>query len=396
MKRTLYLGLCVFVTCVAFFSPMAVAANEKPAPDQKEMNFAPRATSAILMEADTGTVLFEKNAHEKLPPASITKVMTLLLIMEALDRGEIKLTDKVRTSERAASMGGSQIFLQPGEEMTVDDMIKGIAIASGNDASVAMAEHLGGTEEAFVARMNERAKQLGMKNTHFVNSNGLPAPDHYSSAMDIAIMSRELLKHELITKYTGTYQDYLRKDSDNPFWLVNTNRLVRFYEGVDGLKTGYTSEAKYCLTATAKRNNMRVIAVVMGEPDTKTRNAEVSTLFTYAFTHFQVQPVYKKGEVVQPITVDKGKHPQVNVITPQAVSLLMKRGESPDHFTREVVLNPTVYAPVSKDQIVGHIFIRTKEGKEVSRIDLYPEQSIEKAGMWEILKRTTKHVLIGY
>jgi serine-type D-Ala-D-Ala carboxypeptidase (penicillin-binding protein 5/6) len=396
MKRTLYLGLCVFVTCVAFFSPMAVAANEKPAPDQKEMNFAPRATSAILMEADTGTVLFEKNAHEKLPPASITKVMTLLLIMEALDRGEIKLTDKVRTSERAASMGGSQIFLQPGEEMTVDDMIKGIAIASGNDASVAMAEHLGGTEEAFVARMNERAKQLGMKNTHFVNSNGLPAPDHYSSAMDIAIMSRELLKHELITKYTGTYQDYLRKDSDNPFWLVNTNRLVRFYEGVDGLKTGYTSEAKYCLTATAKRNNMRVIAVVMGEPDTKTRNAEVSTLFTYAFTHFQVQPVYKKGEVVQPITVDKGKHPQVNVITPQAVSLLMKRGESPDHFTREVVLNRTVYAPVSKDQIVGHIFIRTKEGKEVSRIDLYPEQSIEKAGMWEILKRTTKHVLIGY
>ncbi|UYZ11838.1 MULTISPECIES: D-alanyl-D-alanine carboxypeptidase family protein [Brevibacillus] len=396
MKRTLYLGLCVFVTCVAFFSPMAVAANEKPAPDQKEMNFAPRATSAILMEADTGTVLFEKNAHEKLPPASITKVMTLLLIMEALDRGEIKLTDKVRTSERAASMGGSQIFLQPGEEMTVDDMIKGIAIASGNDASVAMAEHLGGTEEAFVARMNERAKQLGMKNTHFVNSNGLPAPEHYSSAMDIAIMSRELLKHELITKYTGTYQDYLRKDSDSPFWLVNTNRLIRFYEGVDGLKTGYTSEAKYCLTATAKRNNMRVIAVVMGEPDTKTRNAEVSTLFTYAFTHFKVQSVYKKGEVVQPITVDKGKHPQVNVITPQAVSLLMKRGESPDHFTREVVLNPTVYAPVSKDQIVGHIFIRTKEGKEVSRIDLYPEQSIEKAGMWEILKRTTKHVLIGY
>lgn len=396
MKRTLYLGLCVFVTCVAFFSPMAVAANEKPAPDQKEMNFAPRATSAILMEADTGTVLFEKNAHEKLPPASITKVMTLLLIMEALDRGEIKLTDKVRTSERAASMGGSQIFLQPGEEMTVDDMIKGIAIASGNDASVAMAEHLGGTEEAFVARMNERAKQLGMKNTHFVNSNGLPAPEHYSSAMDIAIMSRELLKHELITKYTGTYQDYLRKDSDSPFWLVNTNRLIRFYEGVDGLKTGYTSEAKYCLTATAKRNNMRVIAVVMGEPDTKTRNAEVSTLFTYAFTHFKVQSVYKKGEVVQPITVDKGKHPQVNVITPQAVSLLMKRGESPDHFTREVLLNPTVYAPVSKDQIVGHIFIRTKEGKEVSRIDLYPEQSIEKAGMWEILKRTTKHVLIGY
>jgi D-alanyl-D-alanine carboxypeptidase (penicillin-binding protein 5/6) len=393
MKRTLCVCLC-FMLCFAFFSSQTVAASERQ--NQNQMNFAPNATSAILMEADTGTVLFEKNPHEKLPPASITKVMTLLLIMEALERGELKLTDKVRTSERAASMGGSQIFLQPGEEMTVDDMIKGIAIASANDASVAMAEHLGGTEEAFVARMNERAKQLGMKNTHFVNSNGLPAPDHYSSAADIAIMSRELLKHDRITKYTGTYQDYLRKDTANPFWLVNTNRLVRFYEGVDGLKTGYTSDAKYCLTATAKRNNMRLIAVVMGEPDTKTRNAEVATLFNYAFNHYQVLPLYKKGEVVKQLTVDKGKQPQVNVVTPQAVSLLMKKGESPEIYTREVVLRESVNAPISKDHVVGHIFIRTKDGREVNRIDLFPDQTVDKAGMWEILKRTTKKILISY
>lgn len=395
MKRIGYLASC-FIMCVTIFSPMGALAKEKAAPPNSEMNFAPHASSAIMIEADTGTVLYEKNANEKMPPASITKVMTMLLIMEAVERGELKFTDKVRTSERAASMGGSQIFLQPGEEMTVEDMIKGIAIASGNDASVAMAEHLAGTEESFVNRMNERAKQLGMKNTHFVNSNGLPAENHYSSAADIAIMSRELLKHEGITKFTGTYQDYLRKDSASPFWLVNTNRLVRFYEGVDGLKTGFTGEAKYCLTATAKRNNMRIIAVVMGEPDVKTRNNEVSTMFNYAFTHFQVMPMYKKGETVESLTVDKGQTPKVNVVTPQAVSLLMKKGESADTYTKEVVMNRSVNAPLSKDQVVGHIFIRTKDGREVNRIDLFPEQQVNKASMWEILKRTTKVVLISY
>ncbi|HZG81599.1 MAG TPA: D-alanyl-D-alanine carboxypeptidase family protein [Brevibacillus sp.] len=391
MKRKGYLALCIMMLCT-IFSPQAFAASEKPEP----MNFAPSARSAVLIEADTGTVLFEKNAHEKLPPASITKVMTLLLIMEAIERGELKMTDMVRTSERAASMGGSQIFLQPGEEMTVEDMVKGIAIASGNDASVAMAEHLEGTEEAFVKRMNERAKELGMKNTHFVNSNGLPAENHYASAYDIAIMSKELLKHEQITKFTGTYQDYLRKDSENPFWLVNTNRLVRFYQGVDGLKTGYTGEAKYCLTATAKRNNMRVISVVMGEPDVKTRNNDVTTMFNYAFTHYKVMPMYKKGETVEQITVDKGQQPQLNIVTPHAVSLLMKKGEAAEDYQKEVVLNKTVNAPVQKDQVVGHIFIRSKDGNEVSRIDLYPEHAVNEAGMWEILKRTTKKVLLRY
>ncbi|WP_026074551.1 D-alanyl-D-alanine carboxypeptidase family protein [Brevibacillus massiliensis] len=373
----------------AFFSSSAFAASESG------VNMAPRAKSAILMEMDSGTVLYEKKPDEKLAPASITKVMTMLLIMEAIDRGELKLTDQVRTSERAASMGGSQIFLQPGEVMTVEDMIKGIAIASANDASVAMAEHIGGTEEAFVARMNERAKQLGMNNTHFVNSNGLPSPDHYSTARDIAIMSRELLKHEIITKYTGIYQDYLRKDSSNPFWLVNTNRLVRFFEGVDGLKTGYTSEARYCLAATAKRNNMRLVAVVLGEPDAKTRNSEVGAMFTYGFNHFQVFPLYKKGDVIQIAQVDKGKRPTVNIVTSQPVSLLAKKGEKPDAFSKDIVMLPSLQAPVKKTDVVGHIFIK-KDGKEIARIDLRPDQTIEQAGMWEILKRSTRKILISY
>nr|WP_232696551.1 D-alanyl-D-alanine carboxypeptidase family protein [Brevibacillus daliensis] len=355
-------------------------------------DLAPNAKSAILIEADSGTILFEKNSMEKLPPASITKVMTMLLIMEAVERDEIKLSDKVRTSDRAASMGGSQIFLQPGEEMTVEDMLKGIAIASGNDAAVAMAEHISGTEEAFVAKMNERAKQLGMKNTHFVNTNGLPSPDHYTTAMDISIMSRELLKHQLVTKYTGIYQDYLRKESASPFWLVNTNRLVRFYEGVDGLKTGYTQEAKFCITATAKRNNMRVIAVVLGEPDTKTRNAEITGMFDYGFNHYQVHPVWKKGDVVKQISVDKGKETKVNIITTQPVSLLTKKGDNPNQYNKEIVLLDKMDAPLQQSQVVGHIIIK-KEGKEISRIDLFPDKTVEKANTWDILNRTTKNIL---
>ncbi len=225
-------------------------AEEKPA--EKPVDLAPNAASAVLIDVDTGTVIFDKNKDAKLPPASITKIMTMLLIMEALDQGKIKMDEKVRTSEYAASMGGSQIFLEPGEEMTVQDMLKGIAMASGNDASVAMAEKIGGSEEAFVQMMNARAKELGMNNTHFVNPNGLPADNHYSSAYDIALMSQELLKHEEITQFTGQYQDYLRKETPKPFWLVNTNKLVRFYSGADGLKTGYTSEAKFCLSLRPK------------------------------------------------------------------------------------------------------------------------------------------------
>ncbi|QOT00634.1 D-alanyl-D-alanine carboxypeptidase [Brevibacterium sp. JNUCC-42] len=388
MKRLLRVFLCL-VTCITLLAPgLAFAAESKP-------DMAPQAKSAILMEADSGTILFEKNAHEKLPPASITKVMTLLLIVEAMERGEVKLTDKVRTSERAASMGGSQIFLQLGEEMTVEDMIKGIAIASGNDAAVAMAEHIGGTEEAFINKMNERAVQLGLKNTHFINCNGLPSPDHYSTASDIAIMSRELLKHEMITKYTGIYQDYLRKESTSPFWLVNTNRLVRFYDGVDGLKTGYTSEAKFCITATAKRKNMRVIAVVLGEPDTKVRNSEITGMFDYAFNHYQVHPVYKKGDVIQQLSLDKGEETKVNIVTEQPVSLLTKKGENPNAYVKEITLASEVKAPIQKTDVVGHIFIK-KNGKEVARIDLYPEKTVDRANMWDILKRTTKKVMFTY
>ncbi|MBP1933529.1 D-alanyl-D-alanine carboxypeptidase family protein [Ammoniphilus resinae] len=364
------------------------------AEENAQVHLAANAKSAILLDVDTGTVIYEKNAHEKLPPASITKVMTMLLIMEALERGEIKLSDKVRTSEYAASMGGSQIFLEPGEMMSVEEMLKGIAVASGNDASVAMAEHLAGTEEAFIKKMNERAKELGLQNTHFVNTNGLPAENHYSSAHDIALMSRELLKHEEITKYTSIYQDYLRKDSNRPFWLVNTNKLVRFYPGADGLKTGYTAEAKYCLSATAKKDNMRVVAVVMGEPNSKTRNSEITQMFDYAFASYQSHPFVKKGEAITKIEINKGSLSEMNLTAPHHFGILTKKGESINDYEKEIVVNPMVDAPIKQGEILGHMFVK-KNGKEVARLDLVAEQSVSKATWWELMKRSTKRMILG-
>ncbi|MEK8127473.1 D-alanyl-D-alanine carboxypeptidase family protein [Paenibacillus filicis] len=369
-------------------------AEEKPAaekPAENQVDLAPGATSAVVMDVDTGTIIVDKNKDAKLPPASITKVMTMLLIMEAIDQGKLKMDDKVRTSEYAASMGGSQIFLEPGEEMTVQDMLKGIAMASGNDASVAMAEKIGGTEQAFVAMMNERAKQLGMNNTHFVNPNGLPADNHYSSAFDIALMSQELLKHEEITQFTGQYQDYLRKDTAKPFWLVNTNKLVRFYQGADGLKTGYTSEAKFCLTATAKRENLRVISVVMGEPDTKTRNAEVTKLFDYAFSQYTNLPIYKPGDAIGEMKVSKGETPVIPLTAKHSYSLLLKKGDAAEGIRHEVQLNQGLKAPVAVGQPIGKIVVY-KGDQVVKEFTLESPVEVTKAGWWTLTKRTAKRL----
>lgn len=355
------------------------------------IELASNAVSSVIMDADSGTVIYEKNKDAKLPPASITKIMTMLLIMEALDQGKINLDEKVRTSEYAASMGGSQIFLEAGEEMTVREMLKGIALASGNDASVAMAEKIAGTEEAFVRMMNERAAQLGMKNTHFANANGLPAENHVSSAYDIALMSRELLKHEEITQYTGLYQDYLRKDTPKPFWLVNTNKLVRFYSGADGLKTGYTSEAKFCLSATAKRDNLRVISVVMGEPDTKTRNAEVTRMFDYAFSQYTNLPIYKTGDSLGEVRIGKGEVPVVPLTATHPYSVLLKKGEAADGIRHEVQLRTDLKAPVAAGEPIGKIVVY-KGDQVLTEFALESPVNVKKAGWWTLTKRTAKRM----
>ncbi|MEE4561020.1 D-alanyl-D-alanine carboxypeptidase family protein [Paenibacillus polymyxa] len=352
---------------------------------------APEALSAILMDADTGTVIYEKNSREKLPPASITKIMTMLLTMEAIHDGKLKLTDKVRASEYASSMGGSQIFLEPGEEMTVDEMLKGIAMASGNDASVAMAEKIAGSEQAFVEMMNAKVQQLGLKDTHFANCNGLPVENHYSSAHDIAVMSRELLKYPHITKYTGAYQDYLRKSSVKPFWLVNTNKLVRFYTGADGLKTGYTSEAKFCLSATAKRDGLRVVAVVLGEPNTKIRNNEVSSMFDYAFSQYTMKSIYKPGEKLGSVKVEKGVLPELEIQADRSYSVLVKKGGNKQTLRHELQLTPSLKAPVRVGDPVGKLVVY-QNGQRLKEFNITSPVAIEKAGWWKLFKRTMSNL----
>jgi len=352
-------------------------------------SLALNAASAVLIDADSGTIIFEKNSNEKLPPASITKVMTMLLVMEAVGQGKMKLTDMVRTSANAASMGGSQIFLEEGEEMSVEEMLKGVAMASGNDASVALAEKLGGTEEEFVKLMNERAKQLGMNNTHFMNSNGLPVENHYSSAYDIALVSRELMKYDLIRQFTGKYQDYLRKDSEKPFWLVNTNKLVRFYPGADGVKTGYTSEAKFCLSASAARDGMRIIAVVMGAPNTKVRNSDVSQMMDYAFAQYSNHVVIEKGATIGSLEIEKGMESRVDLAAEQPFSILIKRGSDTSKIYYEVDMDKSIKAPIVAGQPIGKLTIYQGE-QAMKEFELLAPRTVEKVNWFRLLKRSTQ------
>ena len=271
-----------------------------------EEDFAPSAKSAILVDNLSGKVLYEKNADEKLAPASMTKLASMLIVMEAIDNGNLKLEDKVTISEEAANMGGSQVFLQAGEVYTVHDLLKSVAIASGNDAVVALSEKVGGSVSGFVDMINKRLKELGATNTNFVNPHGLDAEGHYSTARDMSIIARELLRHEKILEYTSIYEEYLEKNDGSRIWLVNTNRLVRFYDGVDGLKTGFTKTAGYCLTATAKKNNFRLISVVMGEDTTENRSSDTVKMLNYGFNTFKINIIKKKGESLGKVRVEKG------------------------------------------------------------------------------------------
>ncbi len=381
--KALISGLLSLCLLASFSVPKAEAAEK----EKEKVKLAEKSHSAILMEQDSGTVLYEKNSHEKLPPASMTKIMTLILVMEAIDKGKISWNDKIRVSEYAASMGGSQIFLEPGEEMRVEDMVKGIAIGSANDASVAMAEHIGGSADSFVGLMNEKAKKLGLKDTFFKNATGLPAAGHYTSAHDMAIMGKELLKHEEVTKFTGLYEDYLREDTDKKFWLVNTNRLVKFYPGVDGLKTGFTNEAKYCLTATANKNGMRVIAVVMGAPTPKERNAQVTSMLDYAFTQFSTKKLFDRHEIVKEVKVQKADKPKLPVVTSENISLLLKKGETAKKIKTEVTVDKDLKMPVKKGQQIGSLKIWN--GKDlITESPVLASETIKKASWWKLFKRT--------
>ncbi|MFD1065299.1 D-alanyl-D-alanine carboxypeptidase family protein [Oceanobacillus locisalsi] len=388
MKRRSLLIIGLLIVSI-FFNYSTVLANEE---NSKNQDLAGDALSGVLIEQNTGKLLFDKDAHEQLPPASMTKIMTLLLIMEALDTEKIAKEDMVVVSEYAASMGGSQVFLEAGEEMTVDDLIKGIAIASGNDASVAMAEMIAGTEEEFVAEMNKRAEELNLENTHFANTTGLPAENHYSSAYDMAVMTRELLKYEDITNYTSIYEDYLRQGEENEFWLVNTNKLIRSYPGADGMKTGYTNEAMYCLTATAKRDDMRVIAVVMGAETPKERNKMVSGLLDYGFQGYQTKQLFAKEETVMELDKIKAKPHSFNIVTEQAVHSLYKKGQEEPAVTTDISIQEDWEFPIKKGTVIGELTVK-ENNEPVHSTPLIVKEDIAEASVLELAKRSMQKMV---
>ena len=375
--------ICFFI-CVCFMMQSVVVFAEG------NTDLGLNAKSAILMEESTGNILYESNPDERLPIASVTKVMTMLLIMEAVDSGKISLDDMVTVSENAMSYGGSTMFLETGEQLTVNDMLKGIAVASANDGCVAMAEHLAGSESAFVDMMNEKAKELGMENTHFMNTNGLDEDDHYSSARDVAIMSRELMKHETIFNYTSIWMDTLR---GGKFQLANTNKLIRFYDGANGLKTGSTSKALCCLSAAAKRNDMQLIAVVLGAPTSAERFASAKSLLDYGFANYEVNTQITAGDEVQKIAVEKGVDKEVGVVAGDSCSTLVKKGQE-DNITKEMKIDETITAPIEAGQKIGTMTI-SRDGEVIADIDLNASSAVEKKGIGLIIKDFFTTIFFG-
>ena len=339
------------------------------------------AHSAILIEADTGEVLFEKNADEALPPASVTKVMTMLLVFEALDAGTIKLSDMVQASENAASMGGSQIYLKVGEEMSVDDLLKSLIVASANDAAVALAEYIAGSEESFVAKMNARAVELGMENTHFENTNGLDdtATNHVTSARDIAIMTREVIKHEAVFNYSTIWMDTIR---DGEFGLTNTNRLIRFYKGATGLKTGSTAKAKFCISATAERDGLSLIAVVMGSPTRDVRNALAASLFDFGFANYASYT--DESAECETVRVTGGVQNTLKTVHETFSETVEKGTES--KIEKRIDMPEKLAAPIVKGEKIGTVTYLL-DGKELGTADILADETVEKIGFFTLFPR---------
>ena len=340
--------------------------------------------SAILINADDGQVIFEKSSNDKLPPASITKIMLLLLISEKMDNGEVKLEQELTISENAAGMGGSQIYLEANETQTVESMLKAISMRSANDASVAMAEFLYGSVEGCVKAMNDRAKELGMNNTNFVNVTGLPEPDHLTTANDIAIMTKELLKYNYVNQYLLTWMDsvYVGKEKDSEQVLVNTNRLINNYQGLLGGKTGYTTEAKYCLSAAAKRNDTTLIAVVLGCDTTKIRFAEIQKILNEGFANYKNIIFHSKGDVISISPVYCADDENFNVVSKENIYYFTESNCKVEDFTLEYVIEENLKAPLSSSVSIGKAVLY-KDGKVLGEYNLYPEKNIDKEGFFK-------------
>jgi len=338
------------------------------------------AQSAVLMDGN-GTVLYEKDPHKQLPPASVTKIMTLLLAVEAVEQGRIKLTDDVYTSENSWRQGGSQIWLEPGEKMTVREMLTAIAVVSANDAAVALMEHIYGSEQAAVDAMNKRAEGLNLKNTHFANVNGLPTPNHFMSAYDVALIAKEAVKHPLYMELCAIKEYWLR---DGKNWLVNTNKLLWWYKGADGLKTGWTEEAKYCFVGTAKRDGLRLISVVFATPEPRSHLRESMKLLDWGYANYAALPIVDRNTVVERLKINKGEEKEIQLVAAEDLILLIGKGQN-KNIQKKIITEPSINAPVTEGEKYGELIV-TRDGKELGKVDLVAEKSVPKAGFFKIFQ----------
>ena len=345
-----------------------------------------KAKSAILIEESTGKVIYEKNSDEQLNPASMTKIMSLILIFDALENNKISLNDEVIISKDASSMGGSQVYINEGETYKVEELIKGVAIASANDAVVALAEKISGSKEIFVNKMNEKAKELGLKNTNFVNPHGLDADNHYSSARDMSIMAKELLKYKDILNYTSRYEDYFKKKDGSSIWLVNTNKLVKFYKGMDGLKTGYTENAGYCLTATASRNNLRFISVVMGEDTIENRTEDTLKLLNYGFNTVKKETILKSSKPIDKLNIKLADKEEIKVYLKNDITKIYNINSTKVDFKYKINYKKDINLPINKNEVIGKIKIDLDNGDKIED-DLIVKEKINKIKFIKLYKK---------
>lgn len=367
--------------------PILVFANES-------IDIIPDAVSGILIEANTGKIIYEKNIDKRVSVASMTKMVAQIIILEQIEAGKIKWSDVVTVSKNAEEMGGSQIYIQQGEKITIEDLMKGISMASGNDATVQMAEVIAGSESKFVEMMNNKVKQLGLKNTQFKNCTGLDEEGHYSSAYDMVMIAKELVvNHPEILRFSSMYEDYLREDTDNKFWLVNTNKLVRFYEGADGLKTGHTDAAGYCLAATAKRNNLRLIGVVLGVPSGKVRNTQTMNLLDYGFNNIRLNNLKKSGTIIKNLKLDKANYKSINIVLKDDLSVVENVDGKEHKYTYDINID-NIKLPIKKGDVIGKISVL--ENKEiVSSSLLTTDRNINKLNFFDLFFNSLLDIFSG-
>ena len=373
LRRISWLIVGLFLVFISVHSSVSAAPETK-----NQLQLETTAQSAVLMDGN-GTVLYEKDPHKRLPPASVTKVMTLLLAVEAVESGRIQLTDDVYTSETAWRQGGSQIWLEPGEKMSVREMMTALAVVSANDAAVAIMEHIYGSEQASVDAMNKKADELGLQNTHFSNVNGLPIPNHYMSAYDVALIAKEAVRHPLYLELCTIKEHWLR---DGKNWLVNTNKLLWWYKGADGLKTGWTEEAKYCFVGTAKRDDLRLISVVFATPEPRSHLRESMKLLDWGYANYAAFPAVEKNAIVEQLKVNKGDEKEVQLIAADDLILLVEKGKN-KNIQKKIIVSSNVSAPIQEGQKYGELIV-VRDNKELGRVDLIAEKSIAKAGFFQV------------